>query len=305
MADEQRTDALSVLIPIAVVAGVVLAARAAWRRFRARLTANSAILNETLPVHSAWWRDHAKQPGEVLYVAMGDSAAQGIGASRPDRSYVGVLARDIRAVTGRSVRVVNLSVSGATVELAVRDQLPKFAKFRPDVVTVAIGANDIAKDRWDPEVFERGIREVFSVLPGHALVANLPFFYFPHNERKVLLANRILRGVADEFGLTVVPLHTVTRLRGVRRMLTHFADDFFHPNDHGYRIWADAFRPSLIADLVARFPADAAAPVPDEASDSPVVAEAQARGSEATGTPRTIADTEPVTEPDTEPAVPH
>ena len=259
MADE-RPGALSALIPIALLAGIVLAVRAVWIRFRARLTANSAILNETLPVHSAWWRDHAKRPGEVLYVAMGDSAAQGIGASRPDRSYVGVLARDIRAVTGRSVRVVNLSVSGATVELAVRDQLPKFVKYRPDVVTVAIGANDIAK--WDPEAFERGIRELFAALPKHAIVANLPFFYFPHNERKVLLANRILRAVADEFGLTVVPLHTVTRLRGVRRMLTHFADDFFHPNDHGYKVWAEAFRPSLVADLVARFPADATAPTP-------------------------------------------
>ncbi|WP_248305752.1 SGNH/GDSL hydrolase family protein [Agromyces sp. H66] len=261
---EDRPGAAAALIPIAVVgaivAGVALTVRAAWRRFRARLTANSAILNETLPVHSKWWRDHAEQPGELLYVAMGDSAAQGIGASRPDRSYVGLLARDIRAATGRSVRVVNLSVSGATVDLAVRDQLPKFAKFRPDIVTVAIGANDIAK--WDPEMFERGIREIFAALPSHALVANLPFFYFPHNERKVAVANRILRSVAGEFGLTVVPLHTVTRLRGVRRMFTHFAADFFHPNDHGYKVWAEAFRSALIADLDARFPADAPAPTP-------------------------------------------
>lgn len=273
---------MSALIPIALLAGVVFAVRAAWLRFRARLTANSAILNETLPVHSAWWRDHAKRPGEVLYVAVGDSAAQGIGASRPDHSYVGVLARDIRAVTGRSVRIVNLSVSGATVELAVRDQLPKFVKYRPDVVTVAIGANDVAK--WDPEAFERGIREIFAVLPKHALVANLPFFYFPRNERKVLLANRILRSVADEFGLTVVPLHTVTRLRGVRRMLTHFADDFFHPNDHGYRVWAEAFRPSLVADLVARFPADATAPTPaaDASADG---VEGTLVGGPASGTP--------------------
>lgn len=275
---EQHPDPLSTIIPIAVagaaVAGVVLAARGAWRRFRARISANSAILNETLPVHSAWWRDRAKRPGEVLYVAMGDSAAQGIGASRPDRSYVGVLARDIRKVTGRSVRVVNLSVSGATVELAVRDQLPKFVKFRPDVVTVAIGANDIAK--WDAEVFERGIREIFAALPKHALVANLPFFYFLRNERKVAVANRIVRSVADELGLTVVPLHTVTRLRGVRRMFTHFAPDFFHPNDHGYRVWAEAFRPSLVADLVARFPADATAPTPAEVPEASGVAPASA-----------------------------
>lgn len=270
---QDRPGAAAALIPIAVVAvvaGVAFTVRAAWRRFRARLTANAAVINETLPVHSAWWRAHAKRRGEVLYVAMGDSAAQGIGASRPDRSYVGLLARDIREVTGRSVRVVNLSVSGATVELAVRDQLPKFAKFRPDVVTVAIGANDIAK--WDAEVFERGIREIFAALPPHALVADLPFFYFPRNERKVAVANRILRSVAEEFGLTVVPLHAVTRLRGVRRIFTHFAGDFFHPNDHGYKVWAEAFRPSLVADLVARFPADATEPTPAEVPDAPGVA---------------------------------
>ena len=27
----------------------------------------------------------------------------------------------------------------------------------------------------------------------------------------------------------------------------------FHPNDHGYRVWADAFAPSLAAQLVERF----------------------------------------------------
>jgi acyl-CoA thioesterase I len=234
-----------------VVAAGAMAA-SGWRRFRARLTANSLVLNETLPVHSKWWRDHAKLEGELLYVAIGDSAAQGIGASSPDRSYVGVLADEIRAVTGRTVRVVNLSVSGATVELAVQDQLPRFVKLRPDIVTVAIGANDIA--RWDPAAFERGIRTIFEALPPHALVANLPFFYFPHNERKVAVANRIVRRVAAEHGLTVVPLHTATRHQGVPGMLTQFAIDMFHPNDHGYRVWADAFAPSLAAQLVARFP---------------------------------------------------
>jgi lysophospholipase L1-like esterase len=153
------------------------------------------------------------------------------------------------------------------VALAVRDQLPKFAKYRPDVVTVAIGANDIR--HWDPEAFERGIRELFAALPPHALVANLPYFHFPHTERKVLQANRILRGIADELGLTVVPLHTVTRLQGVRAIVSQFAIDFFHPNDHGYRVWAQAFRPALVADLAARFPADATAPAPAaETSDT-------------------------------------
>ncbi|MCK8609188.1 SGNH/GDSL hydrolase family protein [Agromyces sp. C10] len=257
--------AASAVVTVAVLGGAVLAARAAWRRFRASITRNSLILNETLPVHSKWWRDHAKVRGEILYVAMGDSAAQGIGASRPDHSYVGVLARLIRDTTGRTVRVVNLSVSGATTALAVQDQLPKLAKYRPDVMTVSIGANDIAK--WDPEAFEANLRAILDAVPPHALVADLPFFYFPHNERKVAVANEILRRLVDERGLALVRLHRETRLRGFRRIFTHFANDWFHPNDHGYRVWADAFRPAVLATLAERFPAgddetDAAAGVP-------------------------------------------
>lgn len=244
----------SALVTFAVLGGAVLAARTAWRRFMARVTRNSLILNETLPVHSKWWRDHAKVRGELLYVAMGDSAAQGIGASRPDHSYVGVLARVMRDTTGRSVRVVNLSVSGATTALAVQDQLPKLAKYRPDVMTVSIGANDIAK--WDPDAFEANLRKILDAVPPHALIADLPFFYFPHHERKVAVANDILRRLVAERGLTLVRLHRETRTRGFRRMFTHFANDWFHPNDHGYRVWADAFRPAVLATLADRFPAD-------------------------------------------------
>jgi len=223
------------------------------RPFRERMRENRSTLNDTLPVHSKWWRDHAKADGELLYVAIGDSAAQGIGASRPDRSYVGQIADELRESTGRSVRVVNLSVSGATTSLAVRDQLPRFRDvraLRPDVVTVSIGANDIAE--WDPVRFDRNIRSIFAELPLHAVVADLPCFYFPQNERKVAEANRMLRAAAREHGLVVAPLHEVTRRQGLRGILTQFARDMFHPNDHGYAVWADAFRPALASVVRSR-----------------------------------------------------
>ncbi|GGI45495.1 lysophospholipase L1-like esterase [Agromyces flavus] len=274
---------VTALVPIALLAGIVLGARAWWRRFRARITANSVILNETLPVHSKWWRDHAKVRGELLYVALGDSAAQGIGASRPDHSYVGVLARLIRDTTARTVRVVNLSVSGATVGLAVQDQLPKLAKYRPDVMTVAIGANDIA--HWDPEAFERDLATVLDAVPPHTLVADLPFFYFPQNERKVAVANDIVRRLVEARGLTLVRLHRETRLRGFRRMFTHFANDWFHPNDHGYRVWADAFRPPLLASLAERFPVEADDATADDADDDAVSGQAAAVPADVAGQP--------------------
>ena len=237
---------------LATAAGIGAAATFNYKKFRVRLAENSAALNETLPIHSKWWRDHARQKGELLYVAIGDSAAQGIGASKPNRGYVGILADRIRRSTGRTVRVINLSVSGATVGLAVRDQLPRFVTLDPDVVTVAIGANDIAL--WEAAAFETGIRKIFAALPGHAIVADLPCFHLPHNERKVAEANRILRTAAAEFGLTVVPLHATTKRQGLRSVATQFANDFFHPNDRGYRVWAEAFLPEISADIAKRIP---------------------------------------------------
>lgn len=246
-----RTLALTVGA-VATTAGLGAAATVGYRRFRRMLAANAAELNETLPINSLWWRTHAKEKGDLLYVAIGDSAAQGIGASAPNRGYVGILADHIRLATGKTVRVLNLSVSGATVELAVRDQLPRSVKLQPDFVTVAIGANDIAQ--WDRVRFEAGIREVFAALPAHALVADLPCFHLPHNERKIAVANRIVRDVAAEHGLTVVPLHATTKREGLRSVLSQVANDMFHPNDRGYRIWAEAFLPELSAVVAHRIP---------------------------------------------------
>ena len=239
---------------ITTAAGMTATAIIKARSFTEWRRGNARVLNETLPAHAQWWRENAREPGELLYVAIGDSAAQGIGASEPRRSYVGLLADHIRLATGRTVRVTNLSVSGATVELAVRDQLPLLAGLSPDIVTVAIGANNVAV--WNAAVFESGIRTVFAALPPHALVADLPCFHLPHNERIVAVGNRIVRTVAAEFGLTVVPLHATTKRPGLRSVATHVANDLFHPNDRGYRVWAEAFLPAVSADIELLLPED-------------------------------------------------
>lgn len=238
--------------PAALVAGAVVAGVALFvlvGHLRRRLAARSAILNETLPVHSKWWRDKAKESGDFLYVALGDSAAQGIGASSPGRGYVGVIARAAQEAVGTSVRTVNLSDSGARISDAIEQQLPRLAHLTPDLVTVAIGANDIAT--FDAPAFEAGIRRILEAVPPHAIVAELPYFYLPWNEQKVASANRIIRAAAAERGLAVAPLYAATRRPGAAGILTHFAIDFFHPNDRGYGAWASAFLP-LVRDRVTR-----------------------------------------------------
>ncbi|QDZ15112.1 SGNH/GDSL hydrolase family protein [Humibacter ginsenosidimutans] len=230
---------------IAACVALLLTLAALTRGALRRMRRAASALNDTIPVNSAWWRARAKEQGDLLYAALGDSAAQGLGATEPDDGYVGLLARSIALRGRRSVRTVNLSVSGATVAQLIDYQLPRLAKLQPDVVTVAIGSNDIA--RWDAVAFARGLVTVFDALPSHAIVAELPYFYLPRNERKVAEANRIVRRLATERGLAVAPVHRATRALGPLGALLWFAGDHFHPNDAGYRVWAAAFEP-----LVAR-----------------------------------------------------
>ncbi|MDP4332339.1 SGNH/GDSL hydrolase family protein [Curtobacterium sp. A7_M15] len=237
----------SVVGGLTVLGGAALGARAGVRGQRAA----ARRVGELLPVHADWWRERLQHEGQITYLAIGDSAAQGVGASEPHRGYVGLLARRIRHRSRSSVRVVNLSVSGSTTWGARKDQLPKLRNYTPDICTVSIGANDIAD--FHPDKFERNIREIYGAVPSHAIVAELPCMFVPDRERKVAVANEIVHRVADEFGLTVAPLHTITKRVGLRRTFFNSYGDLFHPNDRGYEIWASAFEPAVDArvDVVA------------------------------------------------------
>jgi len=237
----------SVLGGLTVLGAAGYGARAGVRGQRA--AAKRVV--DMLPVHADWWRERLQHEGQLTYLAIGDSAAQGVGATAPHRGYVGLLARRIRHRSRMSVRVVNLSVSGATTWGARKDQLPKLRNYTPDVCTVSIGANDIAD--FHPDKFERNLREVYGAVPSHAVVAELPCMFVPDRERKVAVANEIVHRVAEEFGLTVAPLHTITKRVGLRRTFFNSYGDLFHPNDRGYEIWASAFEPAVDArvDTVA------------------------------------------------------
>lgn len=236
-----------ILVALVLVAAAVVGIAVWWRWLMRRRALWTGRLSDMIPVHSKYWRDARAGEGDLLYVAIGDSAAQGIGASQPDRGYVGYLLRYIQSSTGRAVRVANLGISGARLRMAIDEELPRLAKLNPDIVTVSIGANDIAA--FDDRRFEADIRELFSALPGHAIVADLPSFYFLPAEKHVRVANAILRDAAADRGLTVVPLYRRTKRQGLWGVTRQFAGDLFHPNDRGYRVWGETFRPALQARL--------------------------------------------------------
>lgn len=196
------------------------------------------LLNRSVSSYEAFWRQPRGEAGGLLYVALGDSAALGIGASRPDRGYVGLLAQDLRRASGKPVRVLNLSRSGARLrDVLTQVQQLRALGVRPDLVTVDAGGNDV-KDGYRAESFRRDIERLAAALPPATVVLDVPWFMHGHWEDDALAASQVVTASARHRGLVVAPLHDAMRARGWTSMLTLFAADLFHPDDEGHRLWA-------------------------------------------------------------------
>src|SRR5207245_1150930 len=77
------------------------------------------------------------------FLALGDSFTIGTGTS-PDRSFPAVLV-GIWGEAGARVELANPAVNGYTTDDLIAEELPLVASFRPDLVTLLIGANDIVQ----------------------------------------------------------------------------------------------------------------------------------------------------------------
>jgi acyl-CoA thioesterase-1 len=176
-----------------------------------------------------------------LWVALGDSAAQGLGAQRPQCGYVGQAHTELVRQTGQSWRVLNLSSSGATIQDLLRDQLPHLAALRtaPDLITCGVGYNDVLRLPL-PRV-RAMLRALIDALPDSTVVLDLPLpeaiwrigrFAAPYVAR----VNSTIHAAARERRLPVayVSSHFTPPWTG------KFGPDQFHPSDTGYRDWSRA-----------------------------------------------------------------
>lgn len=192
--------------------------------------------------HATYWTERAEQQGELLYVALGDSLAQGIGAGAPERGYVGLLADDLAAATGSSVRVVNVAVSGATAADVVADQLPLLDEMlvagpRPALVTLDVGANDVGTT--PPAQFEQDVARILDALPPGALVADVPDFGGGASQVE---ARRLSQVVRDQVSTRAGPVPVAVEEATTGMGLTAWSGDWFHPSDRGYLLYRGAFR---------------------------------------------------------------
>lgn len=185
-----------------------------------------------------YWLEAAKRPGEITYLALGDSAAQGIGATSPARGYVGIVASRLEKKTGKKIQTINVSKSGAKMEDYLREQASSARSIPADVVTIEIGANDMVQ--FNAKTFRSSFRKVLASLPDGAFVSNMPLF---NSRPGRTSAGKEASTIIEEELAHYPKLHFVDLQKQTTEhaSIFGFAPDLFHPNNLSYKNWADAF----------------------------------------------------------------
>ena len=198
------------------------------------------VHEDVAPFAEAWRKDNlaALAGDRPLWVALGDSLTQGIGAPSHDRGWVGQV-RNRLATEGFDDAVLNLGMSGATTLDVLERQLPAMSALpeRPPValVTLMIGSNDLLRPA-NRRLLPARLGAVLEALPRGAVVTTMP-----NPSAAARRANEVLLGIAPRRGLVVAELRD-PRTSSWRGKL---AADHFHPNELGYAALAE-----VVGDVV-------------------------------------------------------
>jgi acyl-CoA thioesterase-1 len=176
---------------------------------------------------------------ERIVVAFGDSLTAGLGVM-PDESYPAQLQARLRA-DGYAYRVVNAGASGDTTAGGLR-RVDWALKNKPDIVIVALGANDALRGQDLASVRSNldGIVARFQKAGARVLVAGMEV---PPNygERYAADFRRLYVEVARKRGAAFMPF----LLDGVAGNPRLNQGDGIHPTAEGYRIVVDHLWPYL------------------------------------------------------------
>lgn len=241
----RRTMGLATAIPVAVAGAAVgtLAAQANHARRH----------GVEIPEDDLGLDGRVGGPGRALCtVWLGDSTAAGIGATTADET----VARRVAHGLGGPVDLRVLGWSGARVRDVLTEQLPRLPP-APDLVFITVGANDVTH-LSAPRAFRHHYEQVLDQLPEVAAVVMLgcPDFSttprLPRPLRAVAgwyseLIDQEIRALALEREHPFVDIHGDQRDEFHQDPRRFFADDLFHPNGDGYRLWADAVLPVALA----------------------------------------------------------
>jgi lysophospholipase L1-like esterase len=203
-------------------------------------------MREDCQAFASYWRAHNDRlqgsngtKDGPLWVVLGDSTAQGLGAPTPRHGYVGQVLAELRRGTGRPWRVLNLAVSGAITRDVFLRQLPSLPD-DPALVTCGIGVNDILYT--PPGRLFGDLRTLIAALPEQTVLLDLPLpagVWGLVGRAGVPYVTRINRTIHEAAGARGLPVAEISA-HFTPPWTGKFAPDCFHPSQAGYRDWTRA-----------------------------------------------------------------
>jgi acyl-CoA thioesterase-1 len=182
-----------------------------------------------------------------VYVAIGDSTVEGIGASKPERNFASLIYASLKQDIKNAV-YYNLGIAGDRVEDVLEKQVEQAIEAKPDLVVISVGANDVLQ-RKGLGNFEKQYKELLDKLnktkalivvasvPDLSLAPVVPKLAGPYFKIQVPRFNGVIKKLAKKHGTIFVDLYSQSKLfHGYKELISQ---DGLHPSDAGYALWAN------------------------------------------------------------------
>ncbi|CAN5161768.1 hypothetical protein BH11PAT1_BH11PAT1_6260 [soil metagenome] len=192
---------------------------------------------------------------------MGDSTAAGQGVAYTQGIAVGTAMHLAKQYT---VTMTNLAVTGARMEDVLQKQVPFAKEKKPDLILIAVGANDVTHGTSLAALREKLTRSISEltknncnskiVLTGSPDMGSVKLFAQPLRFVAGLQGNRVnkeIQKIIDEYQLTHAPIAKETG-SFFRKDKTLFASDNFHPNERGYGLWIPVLNTAIDTALTSQ-----------------------------------------------------
>lgn len=228
-----------------------------------RTTCGATLLTILLASSGAFAENPATLADNVRHLSMGDSFAAGKGAIPVTQGYAYLLYQGGTFGSITNMTFANAAVGGTTSADVLNYQVPQVIRFKPHVVTMMVGGNDLQRilGGADPTtVVTQFANNMGSTLCGikatmqgqgievKMIVANQPDFPWlseanPQVRQLIIYMNQLLAGVAQTCGARVADVFTA--FDGRPELFLHYragaSPNEPHPNNVGHRVIAKAF----------------------------------------------------------------
>ena len=191
----------------------------------------------------------------LIFVAIGDSTVEGIGATKPNNAFCGLIFQAMQ-VRYAHATYYNFGKAGAKVKEVLIRQAHKVIALKPDIIIVSIGANDIIQGtrtkRFNQRFYKLLLRLrketnatiVVNNIPDMTVTSRIPGIFHPLLQRRVRQYNAIIQKQTTAAKGLLIDLYAhSTILRGITSFIS---PDGLHPSDTGYAVWASIVLTKLL-----------------------------------------------------------